>query len=202
MKRFRPLLWLLWCLIIAAPLVFVGLEYEWGKGLWNATLRTDRLRFLVSDIPAWVGGHWLDVIGVLVFLGAVVGFLKLWQLTAWVQWRGEVETRTRGRVRQAGAMIVVILILTLSCRHLADTQIEWGVMVCTYILLALGLNLIVGMTGLLVLGYAGFVAVGAYTFAVLHQQFGLSLWLAFLPAALVGPRFRRCRSRRGRCRGN
>ncbi len=36
-----------------------------------------------------------------------------------------------------------------------------------YIVLALGLNLIVGQTGVLVLGYGGFYAVGAYTMALL-----------------------------------
>lgn len=59
-----------------------------------------------------------------------------------------------------------------------------------YVLLALGLNIVVGMAGLLVLGYIAFSAVGAYTYAILNTQFHLSFWLA-LPlggalAALVG----------------
>lgn len=59
-----------------------------------------------------------------------------------------------------------------------------------YVLLALGLNVVVGMAGLLVLGYIAFSAVGAYTYAILNTQFHLSFWLA-LPlggalAALVG----------------
>ena len=59
-------------------------------------------------------------------------------------------------------------------------------MACMYMVLAMGLNLTVGMTGLLVLGYAGFMGVGAYTFAVLHERFEITIWTGFLPAALVG----------------
>jgi branched-chain amino acid transport system permease protein len=51
-----------------------------------------------------------------------------------------------------------------------------------YIVLALGLNLIVGQTGLLNLGYVAFYAIGAYTYAILSTTFGLSFW----PGLLVG----------------
>ncbi len=51
-----------------------------------------------------------------------------------------------------------------------------------YVMLGLGLNIVVGFAGLLVLGYAAFYAVGAYTYALLAQHFGLSFWLC-LPAA-------------------
>ncbi len=182
MRRWRPLLWLLWCLLIAAPLVYVGLEFDWDRGLWLARLRSDRLRFLVTDAPAWVRTHWLDVVISGAAVAGLAGFMRLWRLPAWTQFREGVARRSH----PVAVAVVVALALTLACRHLGDTQIEWGVMVGTYIVLALGLNLIVGMTGLLVLGYAGFVAVGAYTFAVLHQGWGVSLWVAFVPAAIVG----------------
>ncbi len=48
-----------------------------------------------------------------------------------------------------------------------------------YMTLALGLNVIVGYGGLLVLGYAAFWAIGAYTFAILTLRFGLNMWVAF-----------------------
>ena len=47
-----------------------------------------------------------------------------------------------------------------------------------YMLLAVGLNITVGMTGLLVLGYAGFYAFGAYFFALGQQYFFFPWWLA------------------------
>jgi branched-chain amino acid transport system permease protein len=49
---------------------------------------------------------------------------------------------------------------------------------------ALGLNLVMGYTGLVSLGHAGFAAIGAYTTALLVLQFGLSYWLALLIGAL------------------
>jgi branched-chain amino acid transport system permease protein len=53
-----------------------------------------------------------------------------------------------------------------------------------YVLLALGLNIVVGYAGLLDLGFAAFFAVGAYTVGITTLYFGLSFWLA-LPLAVV-----------------
>jgi branched-chain amino acid transport system permease protein len=52
-----------------------------------------------------------------------------------------------------------------------------------YMLLALGLNITVGMTGLLVLGYAGFFAFGAYLFALGQQHLGYFPWWLAAPVA-------------------
>jgi len=61
-----------------------------------------------------------------------------------------------------------------------------------WILLALGLNIVVGYAGLLDLGYAAFFAIGSYSFAILASpQFGIhiSFWLLLLVAALVAAMF-------------
>ena len=50
-------------------------------------------------------------------------------------------------------------------------------------LLALGLNITVGMTGLLVLGYAGFYGFGAYFFALAQQNFPYFPWWLAAPLA-------------------
>ncbi|MDR1081960.1 MAG: high-affinity branched-chain amino acid ABC transporter permease LivM [Deltaproteobacteria bacterium] len=59
-----------------------------------------------------------------------------------------------------------------------------------YITLGLGLNIVVGVAGLLNLGYAAFFAVGAYTFALLNQNFGMGFWICLplgaLSATLLG----------------
>ena len=46
-----------------------------------------------------------------------------------------------------------------------------------YVILGLGLNIVVGLGGLLHLGYAAFYAIGAYTYALLHKYAGLSFWV-------------------------
>lgn len=56
-----------------------------------------------------------------------------------------------------------------------------------------GLNLMMGYTGLLSLGHAAFVGVGAYTVAILQTHFGLPFWItipmAGLSAAIIGTAF-------------
>ena len=57
--------------------------------------------------------------------------------------------------------------------------------VATYVLVALGLNIVVGYAGLLDLGYVGFYAVGAYTVGVLTSEHGNLSWVVVLPVAIV-----------------
>ncbi len=54
-----------------------------------------------------------------------------------------------------------------------------------YALLALGLNVVVGFTGVLHLGFAAFFAIGAYTYALLNIHLGWPFWLGLIPAATV-----------------
>ena len=65
-----------------------------------------------------------------------------------------------------------------------------SVPITLFIVLALGLNVVVGFAGLLDLGYAAFFAIGAYTMAILVVKEGWSTWLAaplgVLAAAAAG----------------
>ena len=45
-----------------------------------------------------------------------------------------------------------------------------------FVMLGLGLNIVVGLAGLLDLGYVAFYAVGAYSYALLNYHFGLGFW--------------------------
>ena len=60
--------------------------------------------------------------------------------------------------------------------------LDLGILVLTYVMLGWGLNIDVGLAGLLDLGYVAFYAVGAYSYALLAQNFGLSFWIC-LPLA-------------------
>lgn len=53
-----------------------------------------------------------------------------------------------------------------------------------YVILALGLNIVIGYAGLLDLGYAAFFAVGAYTTAILTSSYGFNFWLT-IPIAVA-----------------
>ena len=60
--------------------------------------------------------------------------------------------------------------------------VDLGILILTYVMLGWGLNIVVGLAGLLDLGYVAFYAVGAYTYALLATTFGLSFWIC-LPLA-------------------
>ena len=53
-----------------------------------------------------------------------------------------------------------------------------------YILLGLGLNIVVGMAGMLDLGFVAFYAVGAYSLGLLHQYLALGFW-SIIPIAII-----------------
>ncbi|WP_291617681.1 high-affinity branched-chain amino acid ABC transporter permease LivM [Bradyrhizobium sp.] len=60
--------------------------------------------------------------------------------------------------------------------------LDLAILVLTYVMLGWGLNVVVGLAGLLDLGYVAFYAVGAYSYALLATNFGLSFWIC-LPLA-------------------
>lgn len=57
-----------------------------------------------------------------------------------------------------------------------------AIIILTYVMLGWGLNIVVGLAGLLDLGYVAFYAVGAYSYAIIAQTYGWSFW-ACLPLA-------------------
>ncbi len=81
---------------------------------------------------------------------------------------------------------VLVPIIFYNQRYVIDT----GIQVLTYVMLGWGLNVVVGLAGLLDLGYVAFYAVGAYSYALLSTNFGLTFWiglpLAGILAALWG----------------
>jgi branched-chain amino acid transport system permease protein len=58
-----------------------------------------------------------------------------------------------------------------------------------YVMLGLGLNIVVGLAGLLDLGYVAFYAVGAYSYALLNYHFGMSFWTVLPIGAGLGAFF-------------
>ncbi|RJR18457.1 MAG: branched-chain amino acid ABC transporter permease [Nitrospiraceae bacterium] len=58
-----------------------------------------------------------------------------------------------------------------------------------YVVLGLGLNIVVGLAGLLDLGYVAFYAVGAYTYGLINHHFGLGFWAVLPAGAFMGALF-------------
>jgi branched-chain amino acid transport system permease protein len=63
--------------------------------------------------------------------------------------------------------------------------IDLAILIMTYIMLGWGLNIVVGLAGLLDLGYVAFYAVGAYSFGLLAHYLGFGFWTALPLAGLL-----------------
>ena len=111
---------------------------------------------------------------------------------AWLHFglSGVIERDDGNRLGDAAAFIgrwfgpvfvlfaIIFPFLPTTSRYLLDL----GILVLTYVMLGWGLNVVVGLAGLLDLGYVAFYAVGAYSYAIIAHEFGWSFW-ACLPLA-------------------
>ncbi len=86
----------------------------------------------------------------------------------------------------AGAVLLFALIFP----YIFSTyQTNIMVTALMYVMLGLGLNIVVGLAGLLDLGYVAFYAVGAYSYALLNLHFGLGFWTVLPIGALLAAVF-------------
>ena len=91
-----------------------------------------------------------------------------------------------GRLVAPALLVCAALMPVFAGRYVIDL----GIVVLTYVMLGWGLNIVVGLAGLLDLGYVAFYAVGAYSYALFSTTYGWGFWiclpLAGLFAALFG----------------
>ena len=78
-------------------------------------------------------------------------------------------------------LIVAVTLPLYSGRYVIDI----GILVMTYVMLGWGLNIVVGLAGLLDLGYVAFYAVGAYAYALFSTTFHLGFWETLPLAGLL-----------------
>lgn len=130
--------------------------------------------------------NWLLVIFSLGF-GARAAWL-LWHESSslTLEAREERMDRIGAAVQHASRYVGPLLLglaLALPFMPFADRRLlDIGILVLTYIMLGWGLNIVVGLAGLLDLGYVAFYAVGAYSYALLALHFDLGFWIC-LPFA-------------------
>lgn len=89
------------------------------------------------------------------------------------------------------ALMFALLLMAVSWPFFAGRNaVDIATLAMIYVMLGLGLNIVVGFAGLLDLGFVGFYAIGAYTYALLFHWAGWSFWealpLAGAAAALFG----------------
>ncbi|MBL8658127.1 MAG: high-affinity branched-chain amino acid ABC transporter permease LivM [Rhodospirillales bacterium] len=103
------------------------------------------------------------------------------------------SSRYIGPVLLVAAVVFPLLIFMPETAWLPSVDrrlLDIGILVVTYIMLGWGLNIVVGLAGLLDLGYVAFYAVGAYSYALLATHFNLGFWIclpfAGMMAAMAG----------------
>ena len=79
-----------------------------------------------------------------------------------------------------GVLILAAVIFPLLANNY---MIDVGITCLIYVCLGMGLNIVVGLCGLLDLGFIAFYAVGAYTYSLLNLTYGLNFW-ACLPIGI------------------
>jgi branched-chain amino acid transport system permease protein len=149
-----------------APLI--GLVTETGdQGL---TLRARPIAVVVVVVLVFAGRFLMLVRGARIRLPEIAGPSAAMQ---------------RAGSAVAPALLVFALLLPFGgSRYYVDL----GTLVLTYIMLGWGLNVVVGLAGLLDLGYVAFYAVGAYSYALLAETFHLGFWTC-LPMAGITAAF-------------
>jgi branched-chain amino acid transport system permease protein len=83
-----------------------------------------------------------------------------------------------------GIAVAFPVLVVLGTGGLTESRywVDLGILILTYVMLGWGLNIVVGLAGLLDLGYVAFYAVGAYSYGLLSTTFGWSFWIC-LPLA-------------------
>jgi branched-chain amino acid transport system permease protein len=143
-------------------------------------------------IPVWVGMLALPFTGIssaLRIAASALITLLIWRLlkvdavmavrTSIAKKLTKVLAAFPPRTRYASSPLTyVLMVVFVIMRPLFLNDYYRDIMTLTgmYIVLALGLNIVVGQAGLLNLGYVAFYAIGAYTYAILSTTFGIPFW--------------------------
>jgi len=87
--------------------------------------------------------------------------------------------------------LIAILLVMIIAFPFASSTYQTSIIISTmmYIVLGLGLNIVVGMAGLLDLGYGAFYLIGAYTYALLNFNYGIGFWMSLPIAGMLAATF-------------
>ncbi|MBI3362971.1 MAG: branched-chain amino acid ABC transporter permease [Chloroflexi bacterium] len=175
--------------LIAGALTAVGgalFTYVVRPAIGKKPLYSITLNFFLTGKSLKVDS--ITTLGIASAAGIVLALLAAWFVAS----RMGVPEGKR-RLQLVGALAVFLLIFPIFEQSTSLNWIAAVISIQIFILLALGLNIVVGYAGLLDLGYAAFFAIGAYTTALLnspqigiHWNFWLVIWVAAAVAAFAG----------------
>lgn len=158
--------------------LFVGLKT--GQNIRNELILTERWGLLATFVAVSMVGRFLIV----AYAQPWLAQRKAAKVAAPEIAKGEgFFSRNFANIAIAALVLYPPVIVALFG---VQGSLKWvdnfGIQILIYVMLAWGLNIVVGLAGLLDLGYVAFYAVGAYSYALLSSYFGLSFWI-LLPVA-------------------
>jgi branched-chain amino acid transport system permease protein len=142
-----------------------------------------------------VEAHWtrVAIIVAIVFVGRLLLNLFVWKAEhpATGALAGVFAGVRLPRLAQRAGLLFLVAAIALppiTVYAIPDQSryyVDLGTLILTYVMLGWGLNVVVGLAGLLDLGYVAFYAVGAYSYALIGTQFGWSFWVCLPLAGLL-----------------
>ena len=158
---------MLWAALIAGLVLLpsVGIHIEDGSGSSSLTYHLVRAAILTG------------------LAAAVAGFGRLPRL---VHFSVPSIAMPHPLRRMAISLAMLLAVALPFLPGIGREGLDLATLVIIYAVLGAGLNIVVGFAGLLDLGFIGFFAIGAYTYALLATQHGLGFWAA-LPLAAALP---------------
>jgi branched-chain amino acid transport system permease protein len=166
----------------AAMLRDAGLSALVALGLFVVLIG---LKLTPTDAGMVLEQRWraLAIVVATVFVGRLLMLQwRVWRPASAPTPRVLAEALQRSGRWVAPLLLVVAVVLPLfSGRYVIDV----GILVLTYVMLGWGLNIVVGLAGLLDLGYVAFYAVGAYSYALFSTTFHFGFWVTLPVAGLL-----------------
>jgi branched-chain amino acid transport system permease protein len=150
----------------------------------------------IAGALLWPLGGWRQAAGVGLATGLAVAAWSLLRVRP--VWWERVEATVRpatmrladvAKRSQRGARALAVVALLAAPLALNNYVLDVLTLAWLYVVLALGLQITVGLAGLLDLGYVSFYAIGAYSYALASTALGVPFWLGLPLGALVAAGF-------------
>jgi branched-chain amino acid transport system permease protein len=170
------------------------LKHSTIAAVWFMFLTFPIMVIKVNTVTKTIEWRWLNM----AFIGIAFFFLSaLWRylLKRKEKNTGKIGANkklsvVRKRLAEKRFFIPVMILLAIATLAFPYTfsmyQTTIMISALIYVMLGLGLNIVIGLAGLLDLGYVAFFAVGAYAYALLNLHFGMTFWMVLPLGGLLG----------------
>ncbi len=168
---------------LAALLAYLGAALHGASAGLVPALRAPGERLAAGDVPlvAWLG---FLVLALVLFAVAAPRAMRS-RATPAPPGSAPADALPSRLGRLVAPLALGVAVVLPFVPGIGRYELDLGILVLTYVMLGWGLNIVVGLAGLLDLGYVAFYAVGAYAYALLTQGFGLSFWICLPLAGLM-----------------